>query len=104
MCKEEVPSSFFFYVFSCLEHYIETFNDHGLTRFVSQWYNLRTIWSVASNTRLAELAFPTREKGEAIKFVYLKIACWSLAILLFHVFTRVVRVKLSLLDDLVGFI
>ena len=50
---------------------------------------------------LAELVFPTSEGGEVIKFVFLKTAGRSLAVLLFHVFTRVLRVKLYLLDDLV---
>ena len=49
--------------------------------------------------RPSELVFPTSEEGEAIKFVYLRTACRSLAVLLFRVFTRVLRVKLSLLDD-----
>ena len=49
--------------------------------------------------RLAELVFPSSEEGEAIKFVYLRTACRSLAVLQFHVFARVLRVNLSLLDD-----
>ena len=56
-------------------------------------HNLSDLWN---HFRVAELVFPTSyEEGEALKFVYLRTACLSLAFLLFHVFTRVVRVQLS---------
>ena len=53
----------------------------------------RRTWASRNSHKLLE--------GEAIKFVYRRTACRSLAFPVFHIFTRVVRVQLSLLDEAV---
>ena len=65
---------------------------------------MQNLSDLCNHSRLAELGrlvVLKGKEGEAIKFVYLRAACRSLAFLVFHIFTSVVRVQLSLLDEAV---
>ena len=66
-------------------------------------HNVRNQQDHSYLAELERLEFPTNQEGEAMKFVYLRTPRRSLTFPLFHVFMRVVRVQLFLLDEALVF-